>query len=91
MITVFVNFSRKTGVFLKNKCYGPIFAQSSSSLGKKTPTFLPNFSAKIIGQIFRRKYFKILHKMCPSWHNFREIKVFAAFFDASAFLVGRIQ
>jgi hypothetical protein len=51
IITIFCDFcqlSAKNGVFLKNQCYGPIFAQFSFVLSKKNPHFFsPNFWAKI--------------------------------------------
>jgi hypothetical protein len=37
----------KNGVFIKKQYYDHIFAKTISSLSKKTPIFLPNFSAKI--------------------------------------------
>jgi hypothetical protein len=32
---IFANFRHKNGVFLKNQCYDPIFANSSCNLGVK--------------------------------------------------------
>jgi leucyl aminopeptidase len=50
-----VNFRQKIGVFLKNQCYDPNFAKSSSILNK---------NGNFLHQIFRRKYLKN-HNMGP--------------------------
>jgi hypothetical protein len=42
------NFRKKNGFFLKNKCYDPNFAKSSSILNKKPPFLSPNFSPNLI-------------------------------------------
>jgi hypothetical protein len=47
MITIFANFLRKIGVFLKDQCYETIFLQSSAVFWFKNANFLPIFWASV--------------------------------------------